>query len=253
MLARRVLQIVTGTFVGLAVLAAVVLLTPPPPGPWDWEGASPPPAPYPAPALELDDVDGNRVNLASFRGRTTIVFFGFTHCPDVCPATLLNLSRMLDEMPRRQADRIQVVFVSLDPERDTPERMRSWLSNFHPSIVGLTAPREEVWAQAAAWGVHAAIVPTGRGGAPAPDAPGAHDPHAGHGDATDAGTHAHDAGPWGLPEGLSGVVPPAAPGAYSVDHSTRSFVVDRQGRIVLFLAPFQGPEAMAADLRRVTR
>ncbi len=249
MLARRALQIATGTLVGLAVVAALVLLTPPPPGPWDWEGASPPPQPYPAPTLELDDVDGNRVNLASFRGRTTIVFFGFTHCPDVCPATLLNLGRMLDDMPRREADRIQVVFVSLDPERDTPERMRSWLANFHPSIVGLTASRDEVWAQAAAWGVHAAIVPTVVPGADAGDH-GDHeepDPHAGH------GAHDHDTGPWGLPEGLDRVVYPAAPGAYSVDHTARSFVVDRQGRIVLFLAPFQGPEAMAADLRRVIR
>ncbi len=245
---------------GLALVALVVLLTPPPMSEVDWAGASPPPMPYPAPPLELEDPDGNRVNLASFRGRTTVVFFGYTNCPDVCPATLLNLSGALDRLPRRQADRLQVVFVSLDPERDTPERMRSWLANFHPSIVGLTGPRDEVWSQAARWGVHAAITPVGL--EPGADA---HDGHGAHGDPADPeaavapaaadphAAHAHDAGPWGLPEGLDAVVAPAAPGAYWVDHSTRSFVLDRQGRIVLFLAPFQGADAMVEDLRRVMR
>jgi protein SCO1 len=159
MLARRALQIVTGILLGLAVVALVVLLTPPPLAQVEWAGASAPPMAYPAPPLELADPDGNPVNLASFRGRTTVVFFGYTHCPDVCPATLLNLSRALDQLRPREADRLQVVFVSLDPERDTPERMRSWLANFHPSIVGLTGAQDDVWAQAAAWGVHAAITP----------------------------------------------------------------------------------------------
>jgi protein SCO1 len=255
MVARRALQIVTGLLLGLALVAVVVLLTPPPMTQVDWAGASPPPAPYPAPELELTDPDGNRVNLASFRGRTTVVFFGYTNCPDVCPATLLNLSGALDRLRPREADRLQVVFVSLDPERDTPERMRSWLRNFHPSIVGLTGDRDEVWSQAARWGVHAAITPVTP---TAPPTSGADDPHAGHA-APDASAddppaaHAHAPGPWGLPDGLDALVPAGAPGAYWVDHSTRSFVVDRQGRIVLFLAPFQGAEAMTEDLRRVLR
>jgi cytochrome oxidase Cu insertion factor (SCO1/SenC/PrrC family) len=166
------------------------------------------------------------------------VFFGYTHCPDVCPATLLNLSGALNQMSDREAARIQVIFVSLDPERDTPERLRSWMRNFHPDIIALTGPREAVWAQASRWGVYAAIAPT------LPPLEADHGEHGGH---------AHDPGLWGLPAGLQEIIVPGAPGAYAVEHSTRSFVLDRQGRIVLFLAPFQGADAMRADLRRVLR
>lgn len=227
---HRAMQIVSGLLIGLAFVAAVVWLTPPPGAPVNWEGASPPPNPYPAPPLEGVDLDGNSINVASYRGRTTIVFFGYTNCPDVCPATLLNLSRALDELGPRRADRIQVLFVTLDPDRDTPERLKSWMANFHPAIQVLTAPRDEIWAQASRWGVHASIAPTQTGAA-----------------------HAHDHGSAPLPEGLEGVIMPGAPGAYSVEHSTRSFVLDRAGQIVLFLAPFQPGDAMARDLRRVIR
>jgi len=236
-MARRILQVVTGILIGLAMVAAIVLLTPRPPATVEYEGASAPPQPYPAPPLELQDLDGNRVNLAALRGRTTIVFFGYANCPDVCPATLLNLSGMLDQLTPREADRLRVVFVTLDPERDTPERLRAWLGNFHPSILALTGEREDIWTQASRWGVHAAITPL------RPTADDASDPHA----------HHHDPGPFGLPDGLDQVVALGAPGAYAVEHSTRSFVLDRQGRIVLFLAPFQGADAMTADLRRVLR
>jgi protein SCO1/2 len=234
-MARRVLQVVTGILAGMAIVAVIVLLTPPPSGPVEWDGASAPPEPYPAPPLELVDLDGNTVNLASFRGRTTVVFFGYSNCPDVCPATLLNLSGVLDGLSAREADRIRVVFVTLDPERDTPERLRSWLANFHPSIQPLTGEQENIWLQAYRWGVHASI--SARTAT----------------DDDDAHAHHHDPGASGLPDGLDRVVTAGAPGAYSVEHSTRSFVLDRQGRIVLFLAPFQGAESMATDLRRVMR
>jgi len=230
---QRALQIVSGLLIGLAFVAAIVWLTPLPGGPVEWEGGAPPPSPYPAPPLELSDLEGNLVNLASFRGKTTVVFFGYSNCPDVCPATLLNLTRALDELGPRRADRVQVVFVTLDPERDTPERLRSWMSNFHPSIVTLTGAQASVWEQAAAWGVYASIAPTR-------DA--------------DEGGQAHDHGaPGALPDGLAELIPQGAPGAYAVEHSTRSFVLDRSGQIVLLLAPFQPGDAMARDLRRVIR
>jgi len=246
---RRILQIVTGLLIGLALVAGILWLTPPPPSAVAWDGASPPPAPYPAPPLELMDLEGETVHLASFRGRHTVVFFGYTHCPDVCPATLLNLTGALNRMSPREAGRLQVIFVSLDPDRDTPDRLRSWMENFHPDILALTGPRESVWEQASRWGVHAGITPV----LPLEPAADTGDPHGAHAAHQGAEAHAHDPGPWGLPDGLETIIVPGAPGAYAVEHSTRSFVLDRQGRIVLFLAPFQGADAMANDLRRILR
>ena len=243
-MARRVLQVVTGILIGFAMVAAIILLSPRPPAPVEFAGASAPPQPYPAPPLQLEDLEGNPVNLASLRGRTTIVFFGYANCPDVCPATLLNLSGMLEQLSAREADRVRVVFVTLDPERDTPERLTSWLRNFHPSILALTGERENIWTQASRWGVHAAITPL---------LPPRTEELASGDEALDPHAHHHDPGPFGLPDGLEEVVALGAPGAYAVEHSTRSFVLDRQGRIVLFLAPFQGADAMTADLRRVLR
>lgn len=254
-MSHRLLQIGTGVVLGLAVAAVVLFLTPGPPGAEEWAGASPPPAPYPAPPLELEDVEGNRVNLAEFRGWTTVVFFGYTHCPDVCPATLLNLSRAMEELGRR-ADRVRIVFVTVDPERDTPERLESWLANFHPGIVALRGSEEEIRRQASGWGVYMGVASSHEG----------HTGHTGHGEqggsdpapAEADGIHSqghdgHGAPDTSLPPEVRDLVAPGAPGAYGVDHSARSFVVDRSGRIVLFLAPFQGGEGMAADLRRVIR
>lgn len=227
---RRVVQAVTSALVGLAVVAAIFLLTPRPGSEIDWDGASPPPSPYPAPTLELPDLDGDPVNLASFRGRTTVVFFGFSNCPDVCPTTLLSLTRVLEGLSAREADRLRVVFVTVDPQRDTPERLREWMANFHPSIVTLRGSDDEVLETARRWGVHVARAASASAGSQ---------------------DHAeHEVDP-SLPDGVDDVATPGAPGEYGVDHSARSFVVDRSGRVVLLLAPFQGAESMALDLRRV--
>ncbi|TVP77670.1 MAG: SCO family protein [Gemmatimonadales bacterium] len=233
---RRLLQVLTGLLIGLAMVAGIFFLAPPPGADPGWEASSPPPNPYPAPALELEDLQGETVNLASFRGRAAVVFFGFSNCPDVCPATLLNLSRALDELSNREQDRVQVLFVTVDPERDTPERLDDWMENFHPSIVALRGEREEVWDVARGWGVHAAIVPRAD-----PDSDG-HDHHA-HGDHADATL---------TPE-VRAAVAPGAPGEYSVDHSARSFVIDRSGRVVALMAPFSDYRAMAHDLRLALR
>lgn len=265
-MSHRLLQIGTGALLGLAAAAVILLLAPGPPGAQDWAGASPPPSPYPAPPLELEDLDGNPVNLAEFRGWTTVVFFGYTHCPDVCPATLLNLSRAMEELGRR-ADRVRVVFVTVDPARDTPERLRSWLANFHPGIIPLRGSEERLREVTARWGVHMSVAASheAHGGPDGPAGPeGRRDPDGNH----DQGG-GEDPGAGGVAQGLDGraghapsgtlsqeveaLVAPGAPGAYGVNHTSRSFVVDRSGRIVLFLAPFQGGEAMAADLRRVIR
>jgi protein SCO1/2 len=83
-----------------------------------------------------------------FRARTdgqlTLLFFGYTHCPDVCPVHLANIAGALRRLPYEQRQQVSVVFVTTDPERDTPERVRRWLDSFDRSFVGLRGPIEEV-------------------------------------------------------------------------------------------------------------
>ena len=108
--------------------------------------------PVMAPSLVLPDDQGGRFDLAAHRGRIVLVYFGYTHCPDVCPATL-NLLVAVSELLGADRGRVEQVFVTLDPRRDTPEILRAYLSNFDPAAVGLTGSPEEVAAAARAWGV----------------------------------------------------------------------------------------------------
>ena len=77
-------------------------------------------------------------------GTVTLLFFGYTSCPDVCPVTLSNLAAVLRDLPADQRRRVTVVFVSTDPERDTPRRVATWLARFDPAFVGLVGSRPEV-------------------------------------------------------------------------------------------------------------
>ncbi len=87
--------------------------------------------------------------------RLTFLFFGFTHCADVCPAQLARLGSVLRLLDEEKGSRVRVVFVSVDPDRDTPERVRAWLAGFHPEFVGLTGPLESVHAAMTALGLRA--------------------------------------------------------------------------------------------------
>lgn len=97
--------------------------------------------------LELTDQDGRRRTLADFRGKVTTVFFGFTQCPDVCPTTLAEMKEVLEKLGPRAKD-VQVLFVSVDPERDTPELLKAYLGNFDPTFLGLRGSPEETAATA---------------------------------------------------------------------------------------------------------
>jgi protein SCO1/2 len=103
--------------------------------------------------FSLVDHTGRRVTEKDFLGKYMLVFFGFTYCPDVCPAELQVMSAALDELGPR-GDNIQPVFVSIDPERDTPEVVRQYVENFHPRLVGLTGSPEEIAAIAKAYRVY---------------------------------------------------------------------------------------------------
>jgi protein SCO1 len=90
------------------------------------------------------------------------IFFGFTHCPDVCPTTLLQMTQDLQELGP-DADRIKVLFISVDPERDTPDVLKSFMAPFDPRIVALTGAPQSVAAMAHAYGAHYRKIPTGEG------------------------------------------------------------------------------------------
>lgn len=95
-------------------------------------------------ALSLTDHNGTRRSLQDFRGKLIVLFFGYTHCPDVCPTTLGDVARALRQLSPEQAARVQVLFVSVDPERDTPEMLKSYVPYFHPDFLGLLGTPEEV-------------------------------------------------------------------------------------------------------------
>ena len=89
----------------------------------------------------LTDQDGQTTRLSDFRGSPVLLFFGYTHCPDVCPLTLAHFKQIRSTLGADGA-RVRFVFVTVDPERDTPARIKEYLANFDPSFVGLTASPE---------------------------------------------------------------------------------------------------------------
>ena len=91
--------------------------------------------------MQLTDHNGKPRTLADFQGKVVVLFFGFTHCPDVCPTTLGELAMVMKELGK-DADRVQVLFVTVDPERDTPEVLPQYVPAFDPSFLGLYGDAE---------------------------------------------------------------------------------------------------------------
>lgn len=96
-----------------------------------------------APDFELPAADGSTFKLSDQRGKVVLIFFGYTYCPDVCPATMA-VWKQLGERLKDRADDVRLVFITVDPERDTPERLREYLSKFGEHIIGLTGTREQL-------------------------------------------------------------------------------------------------------------
>lgn len=99
--------------------------------------------PRQAPELELTGSDGEELLLSRYRGKVVVLGFGFTSCPDVCPTTLAVLAQARKQLGAQGQD-MQVVYVTVDPERDTPERMRKYLSTFDPTFMGGTGAAERL-------------------------------------------------------------------------------------------------------------
>ncbi len=150
--------------------------------------------------LRLADAEGRSRTLADFRGKVVVVSFGFTHCPDVCPTTLADLAKAVRKLGA-DARNVQVLFVTVDPKRDTAEVLKAYMPAFHPEFIALRGDAGATAAATKAFHVYAKE----RAG--------------------------------------------SAPDNYTVDHSSQSFVLDREGRIRLILPYGTAADAIASDLR----
>jgi len=102
---------------------------------------------------------GEQVTQDMLKGQYSLIYFGFTHCPDICPTTLLVMSNALNDLGE-QATRIKPVFITLDPERDSVEKLQQYVSSFHPRLVGLTGTPEQIKQAADAYKVYYTKVET---------------------------------------------------------------------------------------------
>lgn len=112
--------------------------------------------------FRLEDQNGRPVTDQDMKGRPFLVFFGYTHCPDICPTTLFDISQVLQKLGP-DADRTGALFITVDPERDTPAVMKDYLSNFDPHLRGLTGDQNAVNGAIKAYRVYAKKVPLEHG------------------------------------------------------------------------------------------
>ena len=108
--------------------------------------------------FHLEDQNGQPVSDEDMKGRPFLVFFGFTHCPEICPTTLFEISEVIRELGK-DADRIGALFITVDPERDTPAALKDYLSSFDPHLRGLTGDPAAVNAAIKAYRVYAKKIP----------------------------------------------------------------------------------------------
>jgi protein SCO1/2 len=108
----------------------------------------------------LTDQNGATYTQENLKGHYSLVFFGFANCPDMCPMGLSNITNALDSMPQDDATHITPVFITVDPERDTPEKLKEYAANFHPRMVALTGSKAQTDAAASAFKVYHQIADT---------------------------------------------------------------------------------------------
>ena len=113
--------------------------------------------------FRLIDQNGKPITDQDLKGQPFLVFFGFTHCPDVCPTTLFEVSEILRALGK-DGERVRALFVTVDPERDTPEKLKDYLSSFDPRVVGVTGDEAAIKAIEKAYRVYAKKVPLDGGG-----------------------------------------------------------------------------------------
>ena len=148
----RVLVLAAAFLAGAAALAAIAIVI------WPRGGEmAVSPSSIGGP-FRLTDQNGRTVTDADFKGKPFLVFFGFTHCPDVCPTALFDMSEAFRRLGP-DAEKMSALFISVDPERDTPEKLKDYLQSFHPGISALTGTQAEIDAVTKAYKAYAKKVP----------------------------------------------------------------------------------------------
>lgn len=110
--------------------------------------------PFEKPDLVLTDTHGKKYDLRKeTQGKPTLIYFGYTHCPDVCPLTMSNIAVAKKQLPKAEQDELRVVFVTTDPERDTPAALGKWLKGIDPQVVGLSGDFDTIQAGARTLGI----------------------------------------------------------------------------------------------------
>ena len=143
MMARFKIPLISLTLL-LAAVVVVFFLEQPEPPPLEFESSMGIPVVSPAiplPALTLTDQNNNPFPTSALRGKWNLLFFGYTNCPDICPTTLATLNQVAKQLPQEP---VSYIFVTLDPRRDTPAKLKDYLAFFNPAFIGLTGDKADI-------------------------------------------------------------------------------------------------------------
>tara|TARA_B110000967_G_C18685608_1_gene460373 strand:- start:326 stop:853 length:528 start_codon:yes stop_codon:yes gene_type:complete len=110
-------------------------------------------ASYAGSSFSLTDVNNKPITEKSFQSPLTAIFFGFTNCPDICPMTLANLDQVIEMLNNNENEKFKVYFISIDPERDSPEIIKEYLESFKNKIYGITGDPQKIFSLSRSWGV----------------------------------------------------------------------------------------------------
>jgi len=119
---------------------------------------------YSGSSFVLKDVNNEPITEKSFQGPLTAIFFGFTNCPDICPMTLSNLNQVLEKLNDDENKKFAVYFISIDPEKDSPEIIKKYLDSFKNKIYGITGDPQKIFSLSKSWGVLSEKIFTEDGG-----------------------------------------------------------------------------------------
>lgn len=195
-MSERVLMVIAGLLATLVIGLAIF-----------WQPAMPerplPKAVSPAASDFALQSAAGPVSLKDFRGKVVLIYFGYTYCPDVCPTSLAATAQGLALLTPEELAKVAMVFISVDPERDTPARLKEYAEFFHPGIVGVTGTPDKVAEVAKLYGVFYARQKVDTAG-----------------------------------------------GGYVVDHSSDTYVVSPDGKLIGKLAHATAPDRVAAEIRK---